>query len=75
MEAYFAPTTTYAAAILKWLLNVDFVEELRFYGLAAIGVMGGFRRGQSWASAPGGEDRLRKGDELRQLPEILGGGG
>ena len=22
-----------------------------------------------------GEDRLRKGDELRQLPQILGGGG
>ena len=28
-----------------------------------------------WLSASCGEDRRREGDELRQFPQILGGGG
>ena len=39
------------------------------FGSAAIGVRGGFQRGKAGPlCTSGGEDRLRKGDELRQFP-------
>jgi hypothetical protein len=42
---------------------------------AAICVSGAVSEAKLGLSASGGEDRRRKGDELRQFPEILGGGG
>ena len=53
---------------------VDFVEKPRLQATAiCVGV--GCQRGKAWCSASRGEDWRRKGDELRQFPEVLGGGG
>ena len=52
----------------------DFVEKL---GLLTAAVGGGvsLQRGKAGPSASSGEDERRNGDKLRQLPQILGGGG
>jgi len=55
-------------------LYVDFVEEPPVLA-PALGICGGFREGDSCLFALCGEDRRRKGDEFRQLSEVLGGGG
>ena len=50
-------------------VNVDFVEGLRFGSAAAFG------EAELALCTSGGEDRRREGDELRQFPQVLGGGG
>ena len=72
---YIAPNLGPKAARSEWQLYVDFVEEpcLR---ASTIWVSGVDQRGaKQGLSASRDEDRLREGDELRQFPQILGGGG
>ena len=54
--------------------TLNFVEKPSLEA-AAMCVSGGCQRGKLSLSASCGEDRRRKGDELRQFPQILGGGG
>src|ERR1700722_7631503 len=55
-------------------LYVDFVEEPPVLA-RALGICGAVREADSWLFASCGEDRLRERNELRQLSEVLGGGG
>ena len=59
---------------LRCPLNVDFVEEPLSWA-AALGICGAVSEADSCLFASCGEDRRREGDELRQFPQILGGGG
>jgi hypothetical protein len=55
-------------------LSADFVEKLRLLA-ATVSVGAAVSRGKEVRSASCGEDRFRQGDDLRQLPQILGCGG
>jgi hypothetical protein len=54
--------------------GVDFVEKPGL-GTVATGVGGGCERDKFGRCASRREGRRRKQDELRQFPQILGGGG
>ena len=56
---------------LNW---ADFVEKPRLLA-ATVSVGAAVSRGKEVCSASCGEDRFREGDDLRQLPQILGCGG
>ena len=56
------------------LLNVDFVEEPSVL-VPALGICGDVSEANSWLFASCGEDGRRERNELRQLSEVLGGGG
>jgi len=68
------PTATQRPRLLQRPLYVDFVEKRPSLAFA-----GGRRSAASRAKlglcALCGEDRRRKGDELCQFPQVLGGGG
>jgi hypothetical protein len=53
---------------------VDFVEEPAVLA-PALWTCGDISEADFWLCASCGEDRRRERDELRQFPEILGGGG
>jgi hypothetical protein len=55
-------------------LMADFVEKPRLLA-ATVSVGEAVSRGKEVRSASCGEDRFREGDDLRQLPQILGCGG
>jgi hypothetical protein len=55
-------------------LDVDIVEEPPVVG-PALGICGAVGEADSWLFASCGEDRCRGRDELRQFPQVLGGGG
>jgi hypothetical protein len=55
-------------------LHVDFVEEPPVLA-PALGICGDVSEAESWLFASQGEGWLREGDEFRQFPQILGGGG
>jgi hypothetical protein len=55
-------------------LHVDFVEEPPVL-VPALGICGDVSEADSWLSTSCGENGRRERNELRQFPEILGGGG
>ena len=55
-------------------LHVDFVEEPPVVA-PALWICSAVSEADSCRFASCGEDRRREGDELRQFPQILGGGG
>jgi hypothetical protein len=59
---------------LQCPVYVDFVEKPVSVA-AAFGIEHGFQKAQLSLFASCGEDRRLMRDELRQFPEILGGGG
>ena len=54
--------------------NTDFVEEPSVLA-PALGICGDISEADSWLFASCGKDGCRERNELRQLSEVLGGGG
>ena len=56
------------------LESTDFVEEPSVLA-PALGICGDISEAESWLIASCGKDGRRERNELRQLSEVLGGGG
>ena len=63
-----------AVPLPKCPLHVDFVEEPSVLA-PALGICGDISEADSWLIASCGKDGRRERNELRQLSEVLGGGG
>jgi hypothetical protein len=68
------PNRSFRRRDLLCPLHVDFVEEPSVLA-PALGICGDVSEADSWLFASCGEDGRRERNELRQLSEVLGGGG
>jgi hypothetical protein len=73
-NARFPPKCDVHAADPQCPVNVDFVEEPPVLA-PALGICSAVSEADSCLFASQGEGRRRMRDELRQFPQILGGGG
>jgi len=58
----------------RWQESTDFVEDPSVLA-PALGICGDVSEADSWLFASCGEDGRRERNDLRQLSEVLGGGG